>query len=66
MKNEMNEISVEKGWNEICGRRKREKPREKPTQTPVSSTIIILLLLIFIYLAPKGVCLNLAYTEYKV
>ena len=27
-------MSVEKWWNEICGRRKREKPREKPTQTP--------------------------------
>ena len=26
-------MSVEKWWNEICGRRKREKPREKPTQT---------------------------------
>ena len=31
--NEM-EMSVEKWWNEICGRGKREKPREKPTQTP--------------------------------
>ena len=31
---EMNEMSVEKWWNEICGRGKREKPREKPTQTP--------------------------------
>ena len=27
-------MSVEKWWNEICGRGKREKPREKPTQTP--------------------------------
>ena len=26
-------MSVEKWWNEICGRGKREKPREKPTQT---------------------------------
>ena len=26
-------MSVEKYWNEICGRGKREKPREKPTQT---------------------------------
>ena len=25
---------MEKWWNEICGRGKREKPREKPTQTP--------------------------------
>ena len=32
--NEMDEMSVEKLWNEICGRGKREKPREKPTQTP--------------------------------
>ena len=30
----MDEMSVEKWWNEICGRGKREKPREKPTQTP--------------------------------
>ena len=27
-------MSVEKWYNEICGRGKREKPREKPTQTP--------------------------------
>ena len=27
-------MSVEKWWNEISGRGKREKPREKPTQTP--------------------------------
>ena len=27
-------MSVEKWWNEICGRGEREKPREKPTQTP--------------------------------
>ena len=27
-------MSVEKWWNEICGRGKREKPREKHTQTP--------------------------------
>ena len=27
-------MSVEKWWNEVCGRGKREKPREKPTQTP--------------------------------
>ena len=33
----MNEMSVGKWWNEICGRRKREKPREKPTQTPFGS-----------------------------
>ena len=26
-------MSVEKWWNEICGRGKREKPRVKPTQT---------------------------------
>ena len=26
-------MSVEKWWNEIRGRGKREKPREKPTQT---------------------------------
>ena len=32
--NEMDEMSVEKWWNEICGEGKREKPREKPTQTP--------------------------------
>ena len=30
----INEVSMEKLWNEICGRGKREKPREKPTQTP--------------------------------
>ena len=30
--NEMNEMSVEKWWNEICDRGKREKPREKPTR----------------------------------
>ena len=30
--NEMEEMNVEKWWNEICGRGKREKPREKPTQ----------------------------------
>ena len=27
-------MNVEKWWNEIGGRGKREKPREKPTQTP--------------------------------
>ena len=27
-------MSVEKWWNEIFDRGKREKPREKPTQTP--------------------------------
>ena len=27
-------MGVEKWWNGICGRVKREKPREKPTQTP--------------------------------
>ena len=27
-------MSVQKWWNEICGREKREKPREKPTLTP--------------------------------
>ena len=32
--NEMDEMSVEKWWNEICGRGKREKPREKPTTKP--------------------------------
>ena len=32
--NEMNEMSVEKWWNEICGRENREKPQEKSTQTP--------------------------------
>ena len=30
----MDEMNVEKWWNEICGRGKPEKPREKPTQTP--------------------------------
>ena len=30
----MDEMSVEKWWNEIGGRGKREKLREKPTQTP--------------------------------
>ena len=30
----MNEMKVEKWWNEICGRRKQEKTREKSTQTP--------------------------------
>ena len=34
MKKKMDEISVEKWWNEIFGMGKREKPREKPTQTP--------------------------------
>ena len=29
----MNEMNVEKLWNEICGKGKLEKPREKPTQT---------------------------------
>ena len=32
--NETKWMSVEKWWNEICGRGKWEKPREKPTQTP--------------------------------
>ena len=27
-------MSVEKWWNEISGKGKREKPREKPNQTP--------------------------------
>ena len=35
--NEMDEMSVEKWWNDIGGRGKREKPREKPTQTPSAS-----------------------------
>ena len=30
----MDEMSVEKWWNEICDRGKREKPLEKPTLTP--------------------------------
>ena len=30
----MDEVSVEKWWNEISGRGKRDKPREKTTQTP--------------------------------
>ena len=30
----MNENSMEKWWNEICGGGKRDRPREKPTQTP--------------------------------
>ena len=30
---EMDEMSVQKLWNEICGRGKLEKPREKPTQS---------------------------------
>ena len=30
----MDEMSVEKWWNEICGRGKREKLHEKPTHTP--------------------------------
>ena len=34
MKLKMGEMSVEKWWNEICGRGKQENPREKPTQTP--------------------------------
>ena len=29
----MNEMSVDKWWNEICSRGKHEKAREKPTQT---------------------------------
>ena len=28
-----NYVSVEKWWNEICGRGNWEKPREEPTQT---------------------------------
>ena len=32
--NEMDEMSVEKWWNVICGRGKWEKPLEKPTQIP--------------------------------
>ena len=31
--NEMNDMSVEKWWNEICRREEREKLREKPSQT---------------------------------
>ena len=31
--NEMDEMSVETWWNEICGRGKLKKPWEKPTQT---------------------------------
>ena len=31
---QMNEMGVEKLWNELCERGKREKPLEKPTQTP--------------------------------
>ena len=30
----MNEVIVEKLWNKISDRGKREKTREKPTQTP--------------------------------
>ena len=36
--NEMDEMSMEKWWNEIGGRGKWEKPREKPTQTPCRPT----------------------------
>ena len=32
--NEINELSVEKWWNKICGMGKLEKPREKPIQAP--------------------------------
>ena len=32
--NDMNEMVVEKCWNEICGKWKLEKPEENPTQTP--------------------------------
>ena len=32
--NEMDEMSVEKWWNEICNRERQEKPWETPTQTP--------------------------------
>ena len=31
---EMDEVSVEKWWTEICSGRKPEKPREKPIQIP--------------------------------
>ena len=31
----MDEMNVEKWWNEICGRGKLEKPREKPTLTQI-------------------------------
>ena len=34
--NELDEMSVEKWWNEICGRVKRKKPRENLLR-PVSS-----------------------------
>ena len=30
---EINEMTMEKWWSEICGMGKQEKPREKPTQT---------------------------------
>ena len=32
--NEMDEVSVEKWWNESCGWEKREKHLDKLTQTP--------------------------------
>ena len=32
---ELKEVSMEKWWNEICRREKREKHREKHTQTPI-------------------------------
>ena len=38
--NEMNEMSVEKWWNEICGSGNRKKPRENPVQTPLRSPIL--------------------------
>ena len=39
--NEMNEINVEKWWNEICGREKRKTPREKPTILRIVTTKIL-------------------------
>ena len=35
---EMNEVNVEKWWNENCDKVKREKPRQKSTQTSFRST----------------------------
>ena len=32
---EMNEMSERKLWNEICGRRKLEKPREQRNQSAI-------------------------------
>ena len=33
--NRMDDVRMEKWWNEIYGRRKQENPRDKSAQTPI-------------------------------